>query len=173
MEPTPTPPAPMPPRPLYRFVVNDPEHGELAAITHLSPDELERFGGLPGVAVLAREKSADLPPGPDNLEWNGAFLELLHRTVREIYPTLPEVIAAKFAPDATYLFVRATRPGRTGPSDRPEDIVGRFAIAAGRMVPDQYEVHHGFLPISADGAFILHPDVERGMLERMAEAQQG
>ncbi len=160
----------MPPRPLYRFVVNDAEHGELSAVTHLSPDELERFGGLPGVAVLAREKSKDLPPGPDNLEWNGAFLELLHRTVREVYPMLPEVIAAKFAADATFLFVRATRPGRTGPSDRPEDVVGRFAIAAGKMVPEHYEAHHGFLPISADGAFILHPDVERGMLERMSPA---
>lgn len=161
-------PTPMPPRPLYRYKVEDPEQGPLAVISHLSPEELERFGGLPGTAILAREKSPDAPPGPDNLDWNSAFLDLLHRTVREVFPALPEVREGRFDTDASYLLVRATRSGRTAPSDRPEDIVGRFAIESGAVVAERYEVHHGFQPISADGVFILHPDVERALVEGMA-----
>ena len=170
--PAPKPVPPMPPRTLYRYVVNDPQFGDLAAVSFLSPADCERFGGLPGQAVLAREKEAGQAPGPENLEWNGAFLELLHRVVREVFPALPEVRDARFAADAEFLFVRATRPGRTGPSDLPEDVLGRFAIEQGRMVPDRYQVHHGFQPVSQAGLFILHPEVERALLAAFPEVEQ-
>ena len=161
---------PMPARELYRYTLEETEHGRLDVLAFFSPQDLEGLGGLPGRAILARMKDAEGTLEESNLEWNGAFLQLLHDVVRDTFPLLPELAQIEFSPEATHMYVRVTRPGRTSVSEAPEDVVGRFAVADGALVPDSYEAHPGFLPVTPEGLFIMHPDLERALLTHFTPA---
>lgn len=155
---------PMPARPLYRYTLEQPEFGRIEVLAFLSPQDLEGLGGLPGRAILARMRDPEAGLGEDNLEWNGTFLQALHEVVSERFPRLPEVAALALGPEATHVHVRVTRPGRTGLVEQPSDVVGRFAVRDGALAPDSYEPHEGFRPITEEGAFLMHPDLERAFL---------
>lgn len=155
---------PMPVRPLHRYTLEQPEFGRIEVVSFLSPQDLEGLGGLPGRAILARMRDPEGGPGEDNLEWNGTFLQALHEVVSEWFPRLPDVAALALGPSATHVHVRVTRPGRTGRVEQPSDVMGRFAVRDGAIDPDSYEPHEGFLPITEEGVFLMHPDLERAFL---------
>jgi hypothetical protein len=162
--------APMPPRELFRYELQDQTHGAIHAISFFSPQELEHLGGLPGSAILARMKDPEGGLTGDNLEFNGAFLQLLHETVQQHFPLLPDLQQLKLGPEATHLYVHVTRPGRTARSEEPADIIGRFAVRDGKLDPATYEGHPGFAPVTPEGMFIMHPDVERALISQFQPA---
>ena len=161
---------PMPQRELFRYTLQDQTHGEIHAIAFFSPEELKQLGGLPGSAILARMKDPEAGLGPENLEWNGAFVQLLHKVVQANFPRLPDLQTLTLGPEATHLYVHVTRPGRTARSEDPADVIGRFEVKDSKLDPDSYEGHPGFAPVTPEGMFIMHPDIERELIARFTPA---
>jgi hypothetical protein len=164
---------PMPGRSLYRYTLDPPGHGRLDVVAFLSPEDLEGLGGLPGRAIVARMRDPEGGLGRENLEWNGGFLQLLHEVVRDHFPALPETAALALGPEAEHVYVRVTRPGRTGVRQEPGDVIGRFAVRDGALDAASYQPHEGFEPVSGEGLFLMHPDLERALLAAIAAAPDG
>lgn len=113
----------------------------------------ERFltGGLPIHAIAGTLHGP--PEAPDAFEVNPAFVALLHQVVRECAPTDPAAQAEAQRIGKGWLYISDQRLPPGEERIPPEDIVGYFSVAAGRITAEGYTpnakhrvfTHHGLV----------------------------
>lgn len=104
---------------------------------------------------------------PDWLRPNPAFLRLLHRTVAEFAHPLPAFADAARRQRAGY--VRVVDERYRGPGTRvlPEDVMGRFEVADGRVVAGSYRPNPHYRLFNERGFFQLNADLRERLGRRL------
>jgi hypothetical protein len=147
---------------LYVFTFHN--EGQIhRSLSLLSPEEVHQHG-LPTEAVLG-EISALLPSmTPDQFEANEAFLTLLHTTIKELGPQLPELQAQANAQGTGYLPFLDQRAHKLTQIEQ-EDIVGQFQISRGEIKPDSYIPNPHYSLLTDNGPIQLPSLIEAHIIK--------
>ncbi len=138
------------------------------ALACLSPAEVDEYG-LPVEAVLG-QISALLPSmTPDQFEENAVFVANLHAVVQAVGPTLEDLQGEARSLGTGDLAVRDGRAGQVTGTVNPADIIGRFAVRRGEIVPESYRPNEAYRLLTDDGPLQLPPVVEEALLAAIRE----
>jgi hypothetical protein len=134
-------------------------HGQV--FTHGLPPE-----AIVGMLLRPLDPSEGITPAV--FARNRVFVDYLHGVIARRGPGLPGLMAeARQQGDGwVYIIDQRTRDPRGRVP--PEDIVGGFAVAGGRIVPDSYRPNPNHLTLSADGFFRLGAELQACLLEELA-----
>ena len=142
--------------------------GPVAYVTLTPQDQLGARGIAPQ-EIVGQIIDPERPGiAPDNFARNRVFVEFLHAVVARHGPSLPALIAeAQRQGDGLVVIVdsRAETPGDAVP---PQDIVGAFQVADGRIVADGYRPNPNHRILNARGFFRLDPQLQQHLLEDLA-----
>ena len=152
--------------PIYRLAARGPE-GEITAITFLSPEDLAALGGLPGHALVGRLVLPEGPLATGNFEWNRAFVEWLHETVRREVPRIAEFAQAARQIPSGWLHIHDARAHGRAPEEAERDIIGSFRVEDGTLIEDSYRPNPAHRILSEHGMFMPHPVLRDRILAAM------
>jgi hypothetical protein len=153
--------------PIYHVTVNDPAEGQVGLITFLSPEEIEKAGGLPPQVIVGRQLRLADGLAPDNFGRNRAFLDFFHAVIREVVPTVPEFQGVASSMGYGWFNLQDGRSTLKGLTMPPEDLIGRYRVFHGRFVPGEYEPHSGYWVLTENGMMTPHPLVAQAVLQTM------
>ena len=126
--------------------------GAVRAMSLLGPDVAFRHGlAGPAVAGVFRGGTTD-DLSPENFVPNAAFVEVVHRVIRQHAPTLPGFHeSAREMGSGSIPIIDYRTP--EGPNGRvpPEDIVGAFAVSGGRASADTYRPNPNYRVYTRNG----------------------
>lgn len=158
--------------PLLVCKVDQPE-GPVAYVT-LTPQDQLSVRGIAPQEIVGQIIDPNLPGvAPDNFARNRVFVEFLHAVIARHGPSLPGLIAeAQRQGEGLVVIVdgRAETPADAVP---PEDVVGAFQVADGRIVADSYRANPNHRILSARGFFRIDPELQRHLLEELAASAAG
>lgn len=127
--------------------------------------------GLAAEAVIGMLRRS-LEPGegitPAVFARNPAFEDLLHEVVARRGPQLPGLIAEARRQREGWVYIIDQRTRTPRGDVPPEDIVGAFTVASGKIVPGSYQRSRKHVILSADGFFRLGPELQACLLEELA-----
>ena len=148
--------------PLYRATVED-ARGARDIVTLLSPEEIERAGGVPPEAV-----AGTLAPGAEfaagHFAPNPAFVELLHRVIRDTAPRIEELVAGAKQQGAGWMLVHDARAFGRDAEVAGRDAIGAFPIEDGTIHAGSYSPnpHHHLL--TEYGIVTPHPEIQDALM---------
>jgi hypothetical protein len=125
-------------------------------LSMLSPQEAMALNGLP------REAMAGILVGGqysvEAFRLNPLFVQFLHDVVRTFGPDDPELQHAATRQGEGWVYVIDLRTAE-GPRGHvpPEDIIGAFEVAEGRILPDSYRANDGHRVFTDRGLVRLPP----------------
>lgn len=106
--------------------------GESRVLSLLAPSEVEALGGMPGEAVVGVVEGEEVSPA--TVRPNRVFIDFMHRIIETAGPADADLKAAAARQGDGYVYIIDLRTPH-GPSGAvpPEDIIGAFAVSAGRL----------------------------------------
>ena len=105
---------------------------------------------------------------PDNFARNRAFVDFLHEVIRKHGSSVQNLIlAAQQQGDGWVHILDARTPTPQG-SVPPEDVIGAFQVAGGKLVTDTYRANPNHRILSENGFFQLEPLLQQRLLEELA-----
>lgn len=135
----------------------------------LTPAEVEALGGLPGEAVVGvfRDRTTSL----EQFRANAGFLRYLHEVIGTAGPGDPELNAAAAQQGQGWLYIIDLRTP-DGPMGHvpPEDIIGAFEVAAGKVVGASYWANEHYRAHTRAGTIKLPAGLRQAFF-RMLEAR--
>jgi hypothetical protein len=142
------------------------------AVSLLTPDEVESFGGLPSEAILG--EYGDKALSPESFRPNPAFVRLLHRVIAEDGPQVEEMDAWAKRNRQGWLYVIDARAPE-GPNGRvlPEDIVGAFEVRDGAIVAGSYQPNPNYRVVTRHGPARLTPWLRSRFVAALRRAAGG
>lgn len=153
--------------PLLVCKVHQPE-GPVAYVT-LTPQDALSTRGIAPQEIVGQIIDPEQPGiAPDNFARNRVFVDFLHGVIARHAPDLPDLAAeAQRQNEGLVVIVdgRAETPSGAVP---PEDVVGAFQVAGGRIVADSYRPNPNHRILNARGFFRLDPQLQRCLLEELA-----
>lgn len=158
--------------PLLVCKVNQPD-GPVAYVT-LTPQDQLPVRGIAPQEIVGQIIDPEQPGiAPDNFARNRVFVEFLHGVIARHAPSLPGLIdEAQRQGEGVVVIVdgRAETPADGVP---PEDIVGAFQVAGGRIVEDSYRPNPNHRILGPRGFFRIEPELQRRLLEALAASVAG
>ncbi|ALN57295.1 hypothetical protein GLE_1944 [Lysobacter enzymogenes] len=153
--------------PMLVCKVNQPD-GPVAYVT-LTPQQDLSTRGIAPQEIVGQIIDPERPGiEPDNFARNRVFVEFLNGVIARHAPSLPALQAeAQRQGEGIVAIVdgRAETPQDAVP---PEDILGAFQVAEGRIVADSYRPNPNHRILGARGFFQLDPQLQRLLLEELA-----
>lgn len=119
------------------------------------------------VGVLSRLLEDDEQITPDVFRRNRVFVELMHDVIASHAPKDPTFQAEARRQGNGWIYVidqRTPDPAGTVP---PEDIVGSFQIANGRVISESYQSNSKHLILSSKGFFDLGANLNGALLDEV------
>ena len=140
--------------------LNDDRNASTDVLSILSPAEVAALGGLPRDAIVGvfRDEAGTL----DRFLANPEFLDYLHEFIRTAGPNDLELrqAAALQVSGWVYLIDLRTPEGPTG-NVPPEDIIGAFEVAEGKLVEASYWANEDYQAFTRAGPIQLPPGLRR------------
>ena len=127
--------------------------------------------GLPSEAILGRLLRPPEPGGritPAVFEPNPVFADFLHEVIARRGPQVAGLKAEARRQREGWVYLidqRARTPQGHVP---PEDVIGAFEVASGKIVPGSYQRSHKHLVLSNDGFTRLGAELQACLLEELA-----
>jgi hypothetical protein len=160
------------------FVFTVWDEGEATDYATVLPPEVFSKAGARGEAIIGSlphgEGGADGVITPEGFVPNEEFHRLLQETVAEHAPTFEGCRAAaeQIGNGSVYVIDRRT-PTPEGPVP-PEDIIGGFKVADGRVVPGSYFGNPNHRLLTERGFFHLEDGLHQRLVAELVErANQG
>ncbi|MGE6762956.1 hypothetical protein ACQKGO_33405 [Corallococcus interemptor] len=136
-------------------------------VISLLPPERFLAGGLPRHAIAGTLHGP--LEAPDAFEVNPAFVALLHQVVRECAPADPSAQAEARRIGKGWLYIVDQRAPPGGEHVPPEDIIGYFAVEAGRITAEGYTPNAGHRVFTHHGLVRLPGALQEALSTRAAE----
>lgn len=147
--------------------------GPVAYVT-LTPQDQLAVRGIAPQEIVGQIVDPGRPGiAPDNFARNRVFVEFLHGVIARHGPSLPGLRAqAQRQGEGIVALVdgRAETPQATVP---PEDILGAFQAADGRILAGSYRPNPNHRILSARGFFRLDPQLRQHLLDELAASAAG
>ena len=126
----------------------------------LSPAEIAALGGLPREAIVGVYR--DGVPTLDRFRANPGFLNYLHEFIRTAGPNVQELrdAAASQVSGWVYIVDLRTPEGPWG-NVPPEDIIGAFKVAEGRLIEASYWSNNQYQAFTRAGTIQLPAGLRR------------
>jgi hypothetical protein len=119
--------------------------------------------GLPTEAILGvirRPQGVGDDVSPDMFEENPGFVGFLHELIAEHVLELRQVVHGAAGQDGAFIYLIDGRTTRQGGEVPLQDVIGMVAVDAGRLVPGSYQPNPAHRLYTADGFFVLPPELE-------------
>ena len=138
-------------------------------VTLLSPDTTFSEGLPPEavVGVLAHPLKANEQITPDIFSRNRVFLDFMHEVIARYGPNHPGLQAEALRQGNGFVYVIDQRTKDARGTVPPEDIVGRFEVKDGEVVPESYRRNSSHVILSPDGFFRLDSTLHQRLLEEL------
>ena len=136
----------------------------------LVPSEIFSSRGLVSeaiVGVLSRLLEDDERITPDVFTRNSVFVEFMHEVIVRHAPKDPTFQAEARRQGNGWIYIidqRTPDPAGTVP---PEDIVGSFQIANGKVIPESYQSNPKHLILSSKGFFDLGANLNGALVDEV------
>jgi hypothetical protein len=134
--------------------------GQMQDIVSMLPHEHAFETGLAPAAIVG-VLSTPLNKGgklePSNFARNSAFVEFLHQFVAETAPTDPGLLATAQQVGTGWVYVIDARTPTPQGEVPPHDIIGRFGVENGNIMPASYQPNQRHQILSVAGFFDLTP----------------
>jgi len=132
-------------------------------LSFLKPEECAEHGGLPGVAIQGEFTDAERSVA--GFRVNRAFVEFLHEVIRAAGPADPSMQEAAKQQGEGWLYIIDLRTPEGPEGQVPaEDIIGAFAVKAGKLVADSYSRNEGYRVLTKNGPVRLPPSLHDAMV---------
>jgi hypothetical protein len=119
------------------------------------------------VGVLSRPLESDELITPDIFARNRVFVEFMHEVIARHAPNDPGFQAEARRQGNGWIYVidqRTPDPAGTVP---PEDIIGAFQIANGKVIPESYQRNSNHVIFSSKGFFDLGANLNGALLNEV------
>lgn len=146
----------------------DQADGPVAYVTLTPQDELSVRGIAPQEIVGQIIDPQRPGIAPDNFARNRVFVDFLHGVIARHGPSLPALADEAQRQGEGLVVVVDGRAETPQDAVSPEDIVGAFQVAGGRILADGYRPNPNHRILNARGFFRLHPQLQRHLLEDLA-----
>ncbi|MET7951855.1 hypothetical protein [Micromonospora sp. NPDC005324] len=131
--------------------------------------------GLPTEAILGmirRPRGFGDDVSPDKFEENPGFVRFLHELISEHVIELGQVARGAIGQDGARIYLVDGRTTRQGGEVALQDVIGMVAVDDGRPVAGSYQPNPAHRLYTADGFFVLPPELE-SVLRREILARGG
>lgn len=120
-----------------------------------------------GVLLQPIDKVASITPAV--FAQNRVFVDFLHAVIARRGPELAGLIAEARRQGTGWVYLIDQRTRDPQKHIPPEDIIGVFAVADGRIVPGTYQLSPKYLILSADGFPQLGAELQACVLEELVK----
>jgi hypothetical protein len=129
----------------------------------LSPEEVERAGGVPPEAV-----AGTLAPGAEfsiaNFARNPVFVEFLHRVIRDAAPRIEELVAGARLQGEGWILIHDARAFGRDDDVAGRDAIGAFPIEDGAIHAGSYSPNPHHHVLTEHGMVTPHPEIQDAMM---------
>jgi len=147
-----------------------PPHAEPATVSEqrvlsiLNPDQVESLGGLPAEAIVGGVSGDTL--SPQTFRPNATFIDFLHKIIEKDGPDDPGIRAAAREQIDGWVYVIDLRTP-DGPQGRvpPDDVIGGFAVRAGKVVRRSYQANPKYVAFTSHGLISLPPFLRQAFID--------
>ncbi|HKW00119.1 MAG TPA: hypothetical protein VJN96_09850 [Vicinamibacterales bacterium] len=160
--------------PFHVYRVNLPE-GLTDVVSYL-PEDIVFNLGLAADAIIGRCTELlgnGVSITADNFQPNRRFVDLLHHVIATHAPGLPELQAEARRQHSGWVYVIDARTPTPAGDVPPHDILGRFGVRHGAVVPQSYEPNANHRLFSSNGLFQLDSRLHSRLLERVLASASG
>jgi hypothetical protein len=98
---------------------------------------------------------------------NPAFVQLLHQVIADHIAASPGIRREGKRQGDGYVYLLDGRTPQPDGQVPPEDIIGAVAVHGGSVVPGSYQHNPNHRLLTADGWFVLPPDIEIALQDEL------
>lgn len=124
------------------------------------------------VGVLLRPLKAEERITPENFAPNRAFVALLNAVIAQHGPDQPGFRAEAERLGDGFIYIIDQRTPTPRGSVPPEDIIGAFEAAGGKVVPGSYQANGKHMILSPTGFFRLDGELNQCLLREIASRRR-
>lgn len=144
--------------------------GSARVLSFLAPEQVSSLGVLPPEAVVGFLAGETLDDDEREFRANRVFIDFMHDVIRRTGPQDPELRAAAAAQGEGWLYIVDWRTPE-GPQGRvpPEDIIGAFEVAEGRLVDGSYQANEDHRVLTRHGMVRLPPPFHEALVRELMQ----
>jgi hypothetical protein len=135
-------------------------------VSLLTPEEVEKMGGLPPRATCGAFESEKMDP--DKFIVNKEFVEFMHGIIGDKGPGVPSLREAAQRQMNGYLYIIDLRtPKGVMGNVPPEDIIGAFKVEDQKLVANSYWRNESHKIFSRNGLVKLPPEIFKLIIDEL------
>jgi hypothetical protein len=147
-------------------IENEPHEKRSRALSPISPEQVEKIGGLKGEAIIGFINGKIL--SIDNFIPNRVFKEFMQKVIAAEAPKDSELQTAALKQQAGWLYIIDNRVVDTERAETSsEDILGVFEIKDGQIVANSYQPNENYLLFGNNGLMQLPASLHDSLIKAL------
>lgn len=141
------------------YLLNTTIEGKETLLLSIINPEVDKEAKLTAKAIVGFVLDATKPISAENVRLNPTFIDHFHKTIIFFAQFNDGIIHLVEQQQNGFVYINDLR-NKDEKEARREDIIGSFEVKNGELIHDSYEPNTAYKMITADGGFVLQPELE-------------